>query len=91
MFDQVLLGVVGDLADHFVLAEVEIDVAGISYGDVEGFENDVGALVVDGAFQDGVDGVHDGGRMASALSIRATGWICESTRVSTPLIMRVWK
>ena len=61
MFDQVLLGIVGDLADHFVLAEVEVDVAGISYGDVEGFENDVGTLVVEGAFEDGVDGVHDRG------------------------------
>ena len=56
-----MLGVVGDLADHFVLAEVEIDVAGISYGDVEGFEDDGGALVVDGAFEDSVDHVHDGG------------------------------
>jgi hypothetical protein len=29
---------------------------------VEGFQNDVGALVVDGAFEDGIDHMHDGGR-----------------------------
>jgi hypothetical protein len=28
---------------------------------VEGFQNDVGALVVDGAFEDGIDHMHDGG------------------------------
>ena len=61
MFGEVLLGEVGDFADHVVLTDVEVDVAGISYGDVEGFEDDVGALVVDGAFEDGVDGVHDRG------------------------------
>jgi uncharacterized membrane protein YeaQ/YmgE (transglycosylase-associated protein family) len=32
MFAEVLLGVVGDFADHVVGAELEIDVAGISYG-----------------------------------------------------------
>jgi hypothetical protein len=32
-----------------------------SYRDVEGFQNDVGALVVDGAFEDGIDHMHDGG------------------------------
>jgi hypothetical protein len=62
-----------------------------SYRDVEGFQNDVGALVVDGAFEDGIDHMHDGGQMASAFSIRAKGWIFESTRVCTPLIMRVRK
>ena len=61
MFGQILLGVVGDFLDHIVLGDVEVDVAGISYGDVEGFEEDVGALVVDSAFEDGVDGVHDRG------------------------------
>jgi hypothetical protein len=32
---------------------------------VEGFQNDVGALVVDGAFEYGIDHMHDGGLMAS--------------------------
>ncbi len=41
--------------------DVEEDVAGISYGDVQGFEEDVGALEVDGAFEDGVDHVHERG------------------------------
>jgi hypothetical protein len=58
---------------------------------VEDFQNDVGALVVDGPFEDGIDHMHDGGLMASAFSIRATGWISESTRVCTSLITRVWK
>ena len=61
MFGQVLVGVVGDFADHVVGADVEVDVAGISYGDVEGFEDEGGALVVDGAFENGVDGAHDRG------------------------------
>jgi hypothetical protein len=61
VFSQVLLGVVGDFADHVVAADVEVDVAGISYCDVQGFEDDVGALDVDGAFEDGIDHVHDGG------------------------------
>ena len=61
VFGEVLLGVVGDFADHVVRAEVEVEVAGISYRDVEGFEDEVGALVVHRAFEDGVDGVHDGG------------------------------
>src|SRR5208283_1368052 len=60
MFGKILLGVVGDFADHVVLADVEVDVAGISYGDVEGFEDEVGTFGVDGAFEDGVDGVHEG-------------------------------
>ena len=61
MFGEILLGVVGDFADHVVAADVEVDVAGISHGDVQGFEDDIGALVVDGAFEDGIDHVHDGG------------------------------
>ena len=61
MFGQILLGAVGDFLDHIVLGDVEVDVAGISYGDVQGFEDDVGALVIDGAFEDGVDHVHDRG------------------------------
>ena len=56
-----MFGVVGNFADHVVLAEVEVEVAGVSYRDVEGFEDEVGALVVHGAFEDGVDGVHEGG------------------------------
>jgi len=55
-----LLGVVGDFADHVVLADVEVDVAGISCGDVEGFEDEVGTFRVNSAFEDGVDGVHEG-------------------------------
>ena len=61
MFGEVLVGVVGDFVDHVVLADVEVDVAGISYGDVEGLEDEGGALVVDGAFEDGVDHVHERG------------------------------
>ena len=55
------MGVVGDFADHVVGAEAEINVAGISGGDVQGFEDEVGALVVDGAFEDGVDHMHERG------------------------------
>jgi hypothetical protein len=61
MFREVLFGVVGNLADHVVGADAEVDVAGISYRDVEGFEDEGGALVVDGAFEHAVDHVHDGG------------------------------
>ena len=46
---------------HVAGADLKVDVAGISYGDVQGFEDDVGALVVDSAFEDGVDHVHDRG------------------------------
>ena len=61
MFGQVLCGVVGDFVDHVAGTDLKVDVAGISYGDVQSFEDDVGALVVDVAFEDGVDHVHDGG------------------------------
>jgi hypothetical protein len=61
MFVEVLMGVVGDFMDHVVLADVEVDVAGISYRDVEGFKDKGGALVVDGAFEHGVDHVHERG------------------------------
>ena len=61
MFGEVLVGVVGDFADHVVLTDVEVDVAGISYGDVKRLEDEGGALVIDGAFEDGVDHVHDRG------------------------------
>ena len=53
------MGVVGDLVDHVVLTDAEVNVAGISYGDVEGFEDEGGTLVVDGAFEHGVDHVHE--------------------------------
>jgi hypothetical protein len=56
-----LFGVVGDFADHIVGAGVETDIAAISYGDVESFENEVGTFGVDGAFEQGVNHVHDGG------------------------------
>jgi|ERR1022692_2110698 hypothetical protein len=46
MFGEILLGVVRDFADHAVLADVEVDVAGISYRDVERFEDEGRALVV---------------------------------------------
>jgi hypothetical protein len=49
MFGEVLLGVVGDFADHVILADVEVDITGVSYGDVQRFEDEGGALVVDGA------------------------------------------
>ena len=36
-------GVVGDFANHFVLAKAEADVAGVANGDVEGAEQELGA------------------------------------------------
>jgi hypothetical protein len=51
MFGQVLLGVVGDFADRVVGADVEVDVTRILTAMWRDFQNDVGALVVDGALR----------------------------------------
>jgi len=61
MFGEILGGVVGDFADHVVRADMEIDIFRISYGDVQGFEYDVGTFDVYRPFEDGVDHVHEGG------------------------------
>ena len=38
-----------------------MDAAGVSYGDVEGAEDEFGALEVDGVADEGVDDFHEGG------------------------------
>ena len=55
------VGVVGDFADHSVFPGVEEDVAGVFHGDVEGAEDQFGALEFHGAADQGVDDFHDGG------------------------------
>ena len=54
-------GVFGNLVDHGAGAVVELDAAGIFHGDVEGFEDEVGAAEVDGVAGDGVDDFHERG------------------------------
>jgi hypothetical protein len=51
----------GNFADHLVLAEGKADAADISYGDMEGAEDEFGALQVDGVADEGVDDFHEGG------------------------------
>ena len=53
-------GVVGDLFDHAVGVEAELDAAGVADGGVEGAEDEFGAFDFDGAEQQGVDGFHEG-------------------------------
>jgi hypothetical protein len=53
-------GVVGDLADHVVGVESEVDAACVADGGVEGAEDEFGAFDFDGAEQQGVDGFHEG-------------------------------
>ena len=55
------VGVVGDFFDHLVFFEGEVDVAGVADGDVEGAEDQFGALELHGAADQGVDDLHDGG------------------------------
>lgn len=48
----------GDVADHFAFAAIKADVAGVSGGDAEGTDDEVGALQVDGVAHDGIDCLH---------------------------------
>ena len=54
-------GVVGELADHFVLVEIEADAADVADGGVEGAENELSALEFEGAMKQSVDDLHEGG------------------------------
>jgi len=54
-------GVIGDFLDHAGGVEVEADTAGIFDGDVESFEDEVGAAEIDGVAGDGVDDFHERG------------------------------
>ena len=56
-----LIGIVGDLADHFVLVEVEADAADVADGRVEGAEDEFSALEFEGATEQSVDDFHEGG------------------------------
>ena len=58
---QGLIGVVGDLADHFVLVEVEADAADVAHGGVKGAENEFSALEFEGAAEQSVDDLHERG------------------------------
>ena len=64
MFDQVLLGVVGDFANHWlfvgeVAVLVEADVLRVSCGDAQGLNDQPGAGCIERAFQQAVDYVHE--------------------------------
>jgi hypothetical protein len=64
MFDQVLAGVVGDLADHRLLAGpvvdvVEANVLCVPRGYPQRLNNEPGASWVERAFDQSVDYVHD--------------------------------
>ena len=51
--------VFGDVADRFAAVEGEADAAGIFHGDVEGAENQCGALQIDGIAQERVHDLHE--------------------------------
>jgi len=53
-------GVFGDFANH-VAADIEFDAVGIFYGDVESFDDEVGAAQVDVVADQGVDDFHERG------------------------------
>jgi hypothetical protein len=52
---------VGGFADHLVLRVIEMDVGRIFHGDVEGAEDELGAVEVDGVADKGVDDLHERG------------------------------
>ena len=54
-------GVVGDFADHLSVVDAELGAAGISYGDVKGFDDEFGATQVDVVAGQGVDDFHERG------------------------------
>jgi len=56
-----LVGVVGDLADHFVLVEIEADAADVADGGIEGTEDEFSALEFEGAAEQSVDDLHERG------------------------------
>jgi hypothetical protein len=60
LFDR-RVGIVGDLADHFFLVEVEADVADVADGGVESAEDEFSALEFEGAAEQSVDDLHEGG------------------------------
>jgi len=49
----------GSLLNHVVGEEFEVDAAGIFYGDVDGFEDEIGTAEVDGVADYGVDDLHE--------------------------------
>jgi hypothetical protein len=55
------VGVVGDLADHFVGVDAEPDASNVADSGVEGAEDQFGALEFDGAAEEGVDDLDEGG------------------------------
>jgi hypothetical protein len=91
MFGQVLLGVVGDFADHVVGADVEVDVARILTAMWRAFRTMLARLLSTVPFEGGIDHMHAGGLDGFGVFNQGYGWISESTRVYTPLIMRVGK
>jgi hypothetical protein len=56
-----LIGIVGDLADHFVLVEVEADSSNVAHSGVEGTEDEFAALEFESAAQQSIDDFHEGG------------------------------
>jgi hypothetical protein len=54
-------GVDWEFTHHFVLVLAEADAADIFYSNVEGTEDEFGALQVDGVADQGVDDFHEGG------------------------------
>jgi len=53
--------VVGGFADHLVLRVIEMDVRRIFHSDVEGAEDELGAVKIDGVADKGVDDLHERG------------------------------
>jgi hypothetical protein len=54
-------GVGGDFFDHVVGVEAEVDAANVADSGVEGAEDEFGALEFDGAAEQGVDDLDEGG------------------------------
>jgi hypothetical protein len=60
-FGEGRVGIVGDLADHFVLMEIEADAADVADSGVEGAEDEFTALEFEGAAKQSVDDFHESG------------------------------
>ena len=61
MVGLILGGVVGEFADHFVVKNIEADAMRVLGGDVERFEDQFGATILDGAAKQGLDEIHERG------------------------------
>ena len=84
------VGVVGDFFDHVAAVDVEADSANVADGGVECAKDEFGTLEFDGAADQGVDDLHEGG--LDGFLVLEEGDVMETrVRAFDVRIMRWWK